>query len=103
MSIWCILLTELLLNFFKTFDKYVSEKYVTTMNKFIRESKMNQKEHMGYILTQIKLYMFILRQLDFFTIVMKNYFNTISSQAIGKQRMFIDPQAFIDMNEDFIG
>ena len=64
---------------------------------------MNQKEHMGYILTQIKLYRFILRQLYFFTIVMKNDFNTISSQAIEKQRMFIDPQAFIDMNEDFIG
>ena len=47
--------------------------------------------------------MFILRQLDFFTIMMKNDFNTISSQAIEKQRMFIDPQAFIDMNEDFIG
>ena len=98
MSIWCILLTELLLNLF---DKYVSEKYVTTMNKFIRESKMNQKEHMGYILTQRSCTGYI-ETVRFFTIMMKNDFNTISSQAIGKQRMFIDPQAFIDMNKDFI-
>ena len=34
--------------------------------------------------------------------MMKKDFETISSQAIGKQRMFIDPKVFIDMNESFI-
>lgn len=27
---------------------------------------------------------------------------TISKSAIGQQRTFIDPQAYVDMNEDFI-
>ena len=62
---------------------------------------MNQKGYMGYILTQRSCTGYI-ETVRFFTIMMKNGFNTISSQAIGK-RMFIDPQAFIDMNEDFIG
>ena len=72
------------------------------MNKFIRERKNESKRTYGIYSYSKKLYRFILRQLDFFTIMMKNDFNTISSQAIEKQRMFIDPQAFIDMNEDFI-
>ena len=34
--------------------------------------------------------------------MMNKNFKTISSQAIGKQRMFIDPKVFIDMYECFI-
>ena len=87
--------------FFRTIDKYVSEKYVTEDDRFIRERKMNQKEYTGYILTQRSCTGYIEAN-RFFTKMMKNDFNTISSQAIGKQRMYIDPQAFIDMNNDFI-
>ena len=38
--------------FLKHLISMYQKKYVRTMNKFIRERKMNQKEHMGYILTQ---------------------------------------------------
>ena len=34
---------RIITEFFKTFDKYVSEKYVTDMNKFIRERKNESK------------------------------------------------------------
>lgn len=87
--------------FFSTFEKYVSEKYITEKNRFIRERKMNQMELIGYILTQRGCTGYI-EAVRFFTRMMKNDFDTISSQAIGKQRMYIDPQVFIDMNKDFI-
>lgn len=87
--------------FFRKFDHYVSEKYVTEKDRFIRERKMNQKEYLAYILIQRSCTGYI-EAVRFFTRMMKNDFNTISSQAIGKQRMFIDPQVFIDMSKDFI-
>lgn len=90
-----------IIEFFITFDKYISEKYATETNRFIRKRKMNQKEYAWYILTQRSCTDYI-EAVRFFTIMMKNDFDTISSQVIGKQRMFIDPQSFIDMNNYFI-
>lgn len=92
---------RIVIEFFRLFNHYVSKKYVTEEDKFIRERKMTQKEYMAYIITQRSCTSYI-ETVRFFTIMMKNDFKTISSQAIGKQRMFIDPQAFIDMNECFI-
>ena len=92
---------RIVIEFFRLFDRYVSKKYVTEEDKFIRERKMTQKEYIAYIITQRSCTSYI-ETVRFFTIMMKNDFKTISSQAIGKQRMFIDPQAFIDMNECFI-
>ena len=87
--------------FFRLFDGFTSKKYVTDENRFIRDRKMNQKEYTAFILSQRSCTGYI-ETIRFFTIMMKKDFKTISSQAIGKQRMYIDPKAFNDMNECFI-
>ena len=87
--------------FFRLFDGFTSKKYVTDENRFIRDRKMNQKEYTAFILSQRSCTGYI-ETIRFFTIMMKKDFKTISSQAIGKQRMYIDPKSFNDMNECFI-
>lgn len=87
--------------FFRLFDGFTSKKYVTDENRFIRDRKMNQKEYTAFILSQRSCTGYI-ETIRFFTIMMKKDFKTISSQAIGKQRMYIDPKTFNDMNERFI-
>ena len=87
--------------FFRLFDYFISKKYIIGDNRFIRDRKMTQKEYTAYILSQRSCTGYI-ETIRFFTIMMKKNFKTISSQAIGKQRMFIDPKVFIDMYECFI-
>jgi len=87
--------------FFRLFDYFISKKYITEENRFIRDRKMTQKEYTAYILSQRSCTSYI-ETIRFFTIMMKKDFKTISSQAIGKQRMFINPNVFIDMYECFI-
>lgn len=88
-------------NFLRYFDCFISNKYVTEENRFIRNRKMTQKEYTAYILTQRSCTAYI-EAVRFFTIMLSNDFKTISGQAIGKQRMFISPKVFIDMYELFI-
>lgn len=87
--------------FFRLLDYFISKKYITEENRFIRDRKMTQKEYTEYILSQRSCTCYI-ETIRFFTIMMKKDFKTISSQAIGKQRMFINPKVFIDMYECFI-
>lgn len=87
--------------FFGQFDRFTSKKYVTEENRFIRNRKMNQKEYTAFILSQRSCTGYI-ETIRFFTLMMNEGFKTITSQAIGKQRMHIDPKAFIDMYECFI-
>ena len=87
--------------FFRLFDYFISKKYITEENRFIRDRKMTQKEYTAYILSQRSCTSYI-ETIRFFTIMMKKDFKTISSQAIGKQRMFINPNVFMDMYECFI-
>lgn len=56
---------RIVIEFFRLFDRYVSKKYVTEEDKFIRERKMTQKEYMAYIITQRSCTSYILKQLDF--------------------------------------
>lgn len=92
---------EFLCLFFFTFEDFFSRKYITEANKFIRNRKMSFKDHIIYILVQRGCTNYI-EAVRFFTKFKNNPFQTISSQAIGKQRIFISPQLFIDMNESFI-
>ena len=87
--------------FFRLFECFISKKYITEENRFIRDRKMTQKEYTAYILSQRSCNGYI-ETIRFFTIIMKKDFKTISSQAIGKQRMYINPKVFIDMYECFI-
>ena len=88
-------------NFFRFFECFISKRYITEDNRFIRDRKMTQKEYTAFILSQRSCTSYI-ETIRFFTIWLKNDFKTISSQGIGKQRMFIDPKVFIDMYECFI-
>ena len=88
-------------NFFRLFKCFISKRYITEDNRFIRDRKMTQKEYTAFILSQRSCTSYI-ETIRFFTIWLKNDFKTISSQGIGKQRMFIDPKVFIDMYECFI-
>ena len=88
-------------DFFRLFDCFISKKYVTEDNRFIRDRKMTQKEYTAYILTQRSCTAYT-EAIRFFTIMLSNDFQTISSQGIGKQRMYIDQKVFIDMYELFI-
>lgn len=86
-----------LTSFFLTFDSFISRKYVTEKNKFIRTRKMSFKEYVLYILTQTGCTNFAEAH-KFYTKTLKNEFKSISRQAIGKQRMHIDSKMFIDMS-----
>ena len=90
-----------IIDFFRLFDCFISNKYITEDNRFIRNRKMTQKEYTAFILSQRSCTGYI-ETIRFFTIWLKNDFRTISSQGIGKQRMFIDPKVFVDMYECFI-
>ena len=59
---------------------------------------MTQKMYTAYILFQRSCTAYI-EAIRFFTIMLSNDFKTITSQAIGKLRMYIDPNVFIDMYE----
>ena len=88
-------------NFFRLFECFISKRYITEDNRFIRDRKMTQKEYTAFILSQRSCTSYI-ETIRFFTMWLKKDFETISSQGIGKQRMFIDPKVFIDMYECFI-
>ena len=50
--------------FFRLFDGFTSKKYVTDENRFIRDRKMNQKEHTAFILSLKEAVRAILKRLD---------------------------------------
>lgn len=90
-----------LINFFVTFESFISKKYVTEENKFIRTRKMSFKEYVLYILTQTGCTNFSEAH-KFYTKTLNHEFESITRQAIGKQRMYIDSNMFLDMSECFI-
>ena len=90
-----------LINFFVTFESFVSKKYVTESNRFVRTRKMSFKEYIIYILTQTGCTNFAEAH-KFYTKTLNHKFESITRQAIGKQRMYISPKLFMDMSESFI-
>lgn len=90
-----------LITFFVTFESFISKRYVTEKNKFVRTRKMSFKEYVLYILTQTGCSNFSEAH-KFYTKTLKHEFESITRQAIGKQRMYISPQMFLDMSECFI-
>ena len=90
-----------ILNFFATFDLFVSRKYVSSDKAFIRMRKMSQKDYTKYILTQFGCNGYT-ESIRFFTKSLNKKFETITSQAIGKQRMFLKPELYKDMTNSFI-
>lgn len=85
----------------RDFNKYVDQKYVMGENHFVRKRKTTQEDIMKYLLMNHSRTNAI-ESLYFISQVTGDEEMTISKSAIGQQRTFIDPQAYIDMNEDFI-
>ena len=90
-----------LVSFFVTFESFISKRYISEKNRFIRTRKMSFKEYVLYILTQTGCTNFSEAH-RFYTKTLSNEFQSITRQAIGKQRMYIDSKLFLDMGECFI-
>lgn len=74
-----------ILNFFATFELFVSRKYVFGDKAFTRVRKMSQKDYTKYILTQFGCNGYT-ESIRFFTKSLNKKFETITSQAIGKTK-----------------
>ena len=90
-----------LTNYFVVFESFISKRYVSESNRFVRKRKMSFKEYVLYILTQTGCTNFAEAH-RFYTKTLKHEFESITRQAIGKQRMYISPKLFLDMSESFI-
>ena len=94
-------LYDVLLNNVGNFNSYVCDKYVLVKGKFVRNRKLPQECIMKYIpwnrgrSTALEAMYF-----------MEEYWGVsdmdVSKQAISERRMIIDPQAYIDINDDLI-
>lgn len=90
-----------ILNFFATFELFVSRKYVFGDKAFTRVRKMSQKDYTKYILTQFGCNGYT-ESIRFFTKSLNRKFETITPQAIGKQRMFLKPDLYKSLTDSFI-
>ena len=83
------------------FNSYVCDKYILDDNKFVRNRKLTQECIMKYVLWN-RGRTTALEALYF----MEEYWGVmdmdVSKQAISQRRMIIDPQAYIDINDDLI-
>jgi len=83
------------------FNNYVCDKYILDDNKFVRNRKLPQECIMKYIpwnrgrTTALEALYFMEEYWGVFDM-------DISKQAISQRRMIIDPQAYIDINNDLI-
>jgi len=87
--------------YFVVFESFISKRYVAESNRFVRKRKMSFKEYVLYILTQTGCTNFAEAH-RFYTKTLKHEFESITRQAIGKQRMYICSKLFFDMSESFI-
>lgn len=90
-----------LANYFVILESFISKKYVTESNRFVRTRKMSFKEYVLYILTQTGCTNFAEAH-KFYTKTLRHKLESITRQAIGKQRMYISPKLFLDISESFI-
>ena len=90
-----------LVNFFVTYRFFVSRKYVDGENRFIRERKMNLEEYITYVIVQRGNTNYS-EAIRYFTGILRKDFETITPQAIGKQRKYLLPNVYLDLSERFI-
>ena len=90
-----------LFQFFANILDFYSREYILEDNKFIRERKMNFYDHINYILVQKGCTSYI-EALNFMKLSKNGKFKSITSQAIGKQRINISPNLFKDLFESFL-
>lgn len=90
-----------LFQFFANILDFYSREYILEENKFIRNRKMNFYDYINYIFIQEGCTSYI-EALKFMKLYKKGKFKSITSQAIGKQRMNISPNLYKDLSESFL-
>ena len=89
-----------LLEYFNVLNSF-GRKYVVGENRFIRNRKMTLEDIVYYILTNKGRSNYI-EAIDFINKKSKHGFNSITPQAIGKQRQYLMAEIFIKISEAFI-
>jgi len=96
-----MLLSNHLLDNLGNFNNYVCDKYILEENKFVRNRKLSQECIMKYV-TWNRGRTTALEALYFMEEFWGDMEMDVSKQAISERRMIIDPQAYIDMNDDLL-
>lgn len=90
-----------LLEYLNVLNSFIGRKYVVGENRFVRNRKMTLKDIVYYILTNKGRINYI-EAIDFINKKSKHGFNSITPQAIGKQRQYLLAEIFIKISEAFI-
>ena len=96
MSLCCHLLDNL-----GSFNNYVCDKYILVDNKFVRNRKLPQECIMKYV-TWNRGRSTAVEALYYMEEFWGRMDMDVSKQAISERRMIIDPQAYVDINDDLI-
>jgi hypothetical protein len=96
-----MLLSNHLLDNLGNFNNYVCDKYILEKNNFVRNRKLPQECIMKYV-TWNRGRTTALEALYFMEEFWGDMDMDVSKQAISERRMIIDPQAYIDMNDDLL-
>lgn len=95
------ILVVLLLGFSLILRDFFPKNMLLVIIGLLGIGKWVKKINVSYILLQCSCTNYI-EGIRFFKNKLKKDFETITSQAIGKQRAYIDPKLYIDMSEEFI-
>ena len=90
-----------LINFFANFQMLISRKYIIGKNHFVRLRKMSYLEYVIYIFVRIGNTNYS-ESIRFYRRFLKKDFQSITRQAINKQRKFISPKLFKAVNDIFV-
>ena len=93
--------TRFIISFFYSFNDFLSREYIVEENKFTRNRKMTFKEYVVYVFHASGSSNFA-DALRYFTNTLKNGLDSITPQAVNKQRMFISPKLYEDIFKMYI-
>ena len=102
-NIWVLImfLCNHMLDNMGNFNNYVCDKYILDDNKFVRNRKLPQECIMRYVPWN-RGRTTALEALYFMEEFWGDMDMDVSKQAISERRMIIDPQAYVDINDDLI-
>ena len=96
-----IFFDRFLLSFFMSFEEFFSREYVIGENHFTRVRKMSFQDYVKYVFVQ-RGHTNFSESIRFFRGFLKKDFQSITRQAIGKQRKYISPDLFKDVFISFV-
>ena len=84
-----------------SFEEFYSRKYVIGENRFTRVRKMSFQDYVKYVFVQ-RGHSNFSEAISFFRGIMKKEFQSITRQAIGKQRKYISSDLYKDVYMSFV-